>query len=378
MNAASFNKKNGNNKKMETPDEKKHNNGNFKENQDSIISDDDKSNPKTKYKVEKLKAKDVEKDKLIKDLDDANIKIKNLSNEINDLKKKIDNLETENLEMSEVKDNLTKWNRNLTKEKETLSEEIKHFENEIRAVKDGKNKELNEARRDQRETERLLQNLESKIQELQVKITEYEEKLEIEEPSEKLSTAKASFRIDIYPRQGGDYQGKIENLLTRNKKPFIGFDQEAILGFISAQLRQIEPQKPEFIPAIEKETVPANEAELQKILIFPMDSEFPSYIVPPNRPFKVQLTVDSTKILKNNLPLIYDLAIYAKPLGKKRELLSQTQNTINQADVFNIEVSAKSLLPGTYHLEAAMVLELPNRKSTPYSIIIRSGLFHVR
>ncbi len=82
------------------------------------------------------------------------------------------------------------------------------------------------------ELERSVEQLKGKIRSLQLTPEPV-----VDEPS----SAKASFRIDVYARQGnGGYVGKIEDVFTKEKRSFETLDAEIITGFIGARLPRVE------------------------------------------------------------------------------------------------------------------------------------------
>ena len=188
--------------------------------------------------------------------------------------------------------------------------------------------------------------------------------------AEEISASKATFRLDLYPRQG-HYQGRIEHLLTQDKKPFSGLDQEAIMDFISSHLPHIEEFEPPVVPP------PTEQAELSQTSIR-LTLTVPNQVVPHDQSFQIQLTLDLTTVAPRDLPLGYQVAIYAKCLeGGTRQILDQFEDTITSAKVVALDMNVKVPQPGTYRLEVVLTTRLPEGTPAPYTAFVEDGFLQI-
>ena len=226
------------------------------------------------------------------------------------------------------------------------------------------------------ELEKINARLEKKIVDLQ----HTEETI-----PEAFSVGRAAFRIELYPRQG-HYQGKIEHLLTKDKKVFSGLDNETIISFISRHLPQreeeiIEPVPSEplagEVPHVET-TGHTDTLHIRELNIIPTGAWRPSGVVPTDSPFHVQLTLDPSNIITEQAAALnYKVSIYAKRLeGGLRQIIGEAKGKIKTANPFKTKVAATALPPGTYRFEAIGKFN-QKEKPTPVDVFGESSLISI-
>ncbi len=162
--------------------------------------------------------------------------------------------------------------KNGRKTKAQLQEELNKTwveRDEARDLLKVKESRLAECQKQRQQAEVTVESLQEKLAEYeseQAQIEQAQEEEMIEESKETVSedipASKATFRIDLYPRQG-HYQGKIEHPLTRDKQVFSGLDKEVILEFISKHLPQ--PEEEEKLISQTLELSPTEKPVLQEI-----------------------------------------------------------------------------------------------------------------
>ena len=178
--------------------------------------------------------------------------------------------------------------RNGRKTKAQLQEELDKTREERDEAQDllkVKENRLAECQKQRKQAEVTIENLQEKLAEYESELAQTEQAQEeevIEESeetaSEDISASKATFRIDLYPRQG-HYQGKIEHPLTRDKQVLSGLDQKVIAEFISKHLPQ--PEEEEKLSSQAPESPPVEKSVLQEIT-FQQSKHF----VEPGHPFQ--------------------------------------------------------------------------------------------
>jgi hypothetical protein len=226
------------------------------------------------------------------------------------------------------------------------------------------------------ELEKVNEDLDKKIADLQ----------NTEETIPKdFSVGKSAFRIELYPRQG-DYGGKIEHLLTRDKKGLNGLDSDIIMAFISDHL----PRKEEDLVETQYATLPAvardktettdhtDTLHIRELNIIPTGAWKATGVVPPDNAFHIQLTLDpSSVITEQAAALNYHVSIYAKRLeGGLRQIIGETKGEIKTANPIKTKVAAEALPPGTYRFEAIGKFNL-KEKPTPINVFRESSLISV-
>ena len=207
--------------------------------------------------------------------------------------------------------------------------------------------------------------------------------------SKSIPTSKASFRIDIYPYQG-HYQGKIEHLLSKAKKPFKGLDENAIKDFISQHLPTPDENHKEaktegaFRIALGKSDIAATTAKipnLSGLKIIRTDDELPCNTLYHGQSFEVQACVDLADFnFDSKGPVKHQITVYANSLeGKPRYTLAEAKGIINSFDEATIKMMGKAPPEGTYRLDAFVALSSSKGPSQqkPIRSFYTGELFHV-
>lgn len=158
-------------------------------------------------------------------------------------------------------------NAELMRKQEThLREENADLKRAIDAEREKAARLVEEAQAEQRKAEHACHELERRLRESEEPIMSVAAGVSpsVRSPGtdhEPIAAPSATFRIDLYPRQG-HYVGKIEHTLSQDKKPLKELDQETIMNFITSHLPQ----------AVEKEyteraaqALSAPEARISKI-----------------------------------------------------------------------------------------------------------------
>jgi hypothetical protein len=252
-------------------------------------------------------------------------------------------------------------------------------------------KKLNDAKTKEKKLTDQLQNNKKKIVDLEKINARLEEKIiDVQHTEEMIpedfSVGRAAFRIELYPRQG-HYQGKIEHLLTRDKKGFSGLDNEVIMGFISEHLppkeEQVEEPQPDALPAKEADQVETNgqttEAlHIREFNIIPTGAWRPTGVVPTNSPFHVQLILDPSDIATEQAGrLNYNVSIYAKRLeGGHRKIIGEVKGEVKSTDPFKTKVAATALPTGIYRFEAIGKFK-EEEKAKPVDVFGKSSLISI-
>jgi hypothetical protein len=252
-------------------------------------------------------------------------------------------------------------------------------------------KKLNDAKTKEKKLTDQLQNNKKKIVDLEKINARLEEKIiDVKHTEETIpedfSVGRAAFRIELYPRQG-HYQGKIEHLLTRDKKGFSGLDSEIIMGFISKHLppkeEQVEEPQPDALPAQEAGQVEQNgqtegTLHIREFNIIPTGAWRPTGVVPTDSPFHVQLTLDPSDIASEQAGgLNYNVSIYAKRLeGGLRKIIGEVKGEVKSTDPFKTKVAATALPSGTYRFEAIGKFK-EEEKAKPVDVFGQSSLISI-
>ena len=245
----------------------------------------------------------------------------------------------------------------------------------------------------QQEVEKYRSALKKENQENEKMIAGLQKDLEAVEPSDKsipgdIATAKATFRIDLYPRQG-HFQGKIVHPLTRDDRVLKGLDMDAIMEFISKHLpRQKEKiTQPQITATQPEEPSPVTESiaeyagmlRLHDLKIIPAGASHPSNVLRHGQTFQVQLTFDPTGVMaEQDASMAYKINIYAKRLeGGSRQVTGAVSGNIKSTDIFTAIVASAPLSSGTYRIEADASVSPSIGDTEAAAVLKESNLIHV-
>jgi hypothetical protein len=203
-----------------------------------------------------------------------------------------------------------------------------------------------------------------------------------------ISTAKATFRIDLYPRQG-HFQGKIVHPLTKDDRVLKGLDVDAIMEFISEHLphQEEEATEPQKTPTKTKESPPVAEMEpeysstlkLRDLKIIPAGASSPSNVLRSGQTFQVSLTLDPTEAVSEyGVSMAYKINIYTKRLGGgSRQMAGAVSGNIKSTDLFTAIVASAPLSSGAYKIEADASFNPSIGETEMTAVLQESNLIHV-
>ena len=268
---------------------------------------------------------------------------------------------------------LSRTNRTLLEEMEALKDELRttsEKEGEEHGKLEETKKEHDELKLKRNELEQTVQQLENELAALQSAP---------DAPSDELGSAKASFRIDLYSREGnGYYIGKIEYLLTKQKKNFAGVDKEAIADFVTAHLPRIEkPSK--STPSTKLSGPMSTTAHPMKLDVMPAEGETPTQNIVHGKPFRVRFALDARALdLEQDAALPYTAQLQAKRLGGSSRLqLGEYTGILALRKTFEVQVAAGAIPPGGYRLLANVTLSSRKGEALPVRLVEESRFINV-
>jgi hypothetical protein len=211
--------------------------------------------------------------------------------------------------------------------------------------------------------------------------------------SKDILSQKASYRIDLY-RYQGQYQGKIEHILTKDKKAFTGLDGIAIIEFMSRHLPQVEDKVEKTgaqvtQPIFARETVEDfSHSErisgplqrLSDLRIIPVGADTPITTLSQDQIFEVHVNVDLTDvIMPEDEPIEKTLTIYAKRLGGPHEIIAEARCIPISSEKKAFKMIGKSLPVGAYRLEAFLTFKRPPgvSASLPSGFFLKGSILNV-
>ena len=233
-------------------------------------------------------------------------------------------------------------------------------------------KELRELRKQHEELRGKNDALERSVRTLESQLNVQQHNAEAN--PEDLSNAKASFRIDLYARQGnGDYKGRIEHLLTKEKKLFDGVDKEAIAQFIASHLPRATRRTKDM--AATKEIA----GGIAHFDLLATDTEMPTYNIDHDRSFSVRVSLSQQALRgTKSAPVNCTALLQAKPLGKNLRLfIGEYAGPLPDSKMFTVDALARSLSPGLYRLIADVTLSPQREPTQPLHITEESNLINV-
>lgn len=251
--------------------------------------------------------------------------------------------------------------KNLREKIEILNEQNK----ESVAIKAEMEKGIQDGEKQQRILEKQIRDQEKSIKLLKKELIALQQPNGA--PREDIPSARTTFRIDFYPRQG-HYQGKIIHSLTKDDRVFRDLDMTAIMDFISQHLPQLKEknaqtqtditQQKELSPYAVTAQADNRLKRFNELTIIPSGTSISKNIVQHGQPFQVKLKLDPSDIMeKESAPLGYKISIYAKCLEDgTRKISGEISGNISSANVFTTKVTSAPLPRGTYRLEAVAML----------------------
>jgi hypothetical protein len=202
-----------------------------------------------------------------------------------------------------------------------------------------------------------------------------------------ISKAKATFRIDLYPRQG-HFQGKIVHPLTKDDRVLKGLDMNAIMEFITDHLPRQEdettaPRKTatqtKELPVAGMKPEYSSTLQLRDLKIIPAGASSPSNVLRSGQTFQVALTLDPTKaVAEYGASMAYKINIYTKRLGGgSRQMAGAVSGSIESADLLTAIVASAPLSSGTYKIEADASFNPSIGETEMTAVLKESNLVHV-
>ncbi len=246
------------------------------------------------------------------------------------------------------------------KEKDALKKKLQEAEQEM-------DKHVKALEREKRENERQRLHYESRVKELNQRAATASPQ---NTNGEDFSANKATFRIDLYPHQG-QFQGKIEHMLTHDKRAFSGVDPAAIGAFITAHLPELETKTEELQKLLtlqkqEEHTAPAlptasNErsratthlaASVREMEVMLSGTSTRTSMIRDDQSFDVELKFDFKEAEAGSKQC--NVALFAKRLdgGVRQNIGAAKQEISSAAEAFPLRVKGLRLPRGTYRLEA--------------------------
>ncbi len=284
--------------------------------------------------------------------------------------------------------------QNERKEKDALKKKLQEAEREM-------DKHAKAFEREKRETERQRLHYEGRLKELEQRVSEAQAVRRVAASAEaseeeNFSSTKATFRIDLYPHQG-QFQGKIEHMLTHDKRAFSGLDQVAIREFIAAHLPQLETKAEELQKILSLQTHKASEPEphaatptapvhklpsateqtQHALRLRGMDIVFSgtntrANMLRNNQAFDVELEIDRAEQLETEPRSCFcHVALFAKRIegGPRQSVGAAAHQLAAQKHAQPLRIAGVHLARGTYRLEA--LVNVQNAEAThahPYSL----------
>ena len=299
-------------------------------------------------------------------------------------------------ELSEVQDALKKQENEISE----CRRKLQQAQDELAHLKELQAK-LNEAEG----AERRLQVSETHEHQLAERISELEKVIEFlkgkfeatehwdKAISKDILSQKASYRIDLY-RYQGQYQGKIEHILTKDKKAFTGLDGIAIIEFMSRHLPQVEDKVEKTEPHVARPIPPGETVEdvidserisgplqrLSDLRVVPVGADTPITTLSQKQIFEVHVNVDLTDvIIPEDGSIEKSLTIYAKRLGGPHEIIGEARSIPISSGKRTFKMIGKSLPVGAYRLEAFLTFNQPPgvSASLPNGFFLKGSILNV-
>lgn len=330
------------------------------------------------------KLADMDKDKAISKLEDE---IENLNSQLNTQANELKKLEDRNATLAGKNDELFQNNKKCTDQITQLEKQVTDCQQSIADLHIEKDSLKNEidtitAEYESLKSEKIefahkvqdLQSEKANSDELTKKITKLEKELaKFKMPADDIDsseTPSATFRVDIYKRQG-EYNGRIIHTISKDKKAFHGIDVDLLSDFIQEHLPKIEDQND-----VSKESSDEKEAMAHRLSV---DINVAQKDIRANKPFNVQLSINRGALAEKVKTLNGVVEFFARDIvsGKSTTLLRKNLAPSNRQEMLFNEV-AHPLAPGTYRLEGAVFFRSKEGRPTPYMAASPTRLVNVQ
>ena len=212
--------------------------------------------------------------------------------------------------------------------------------------------------------------MEKNTQKANAKSTASEDIQEKSRTKDKIATFKHSFRIDFYDEGEEGLRGKIEHLLTKQKKAFNGYGAEIISSFIQ---RSIDKQKPaEEQPKTEKqlkiETAesPASKKTSKKVTQLQLktfdivsiagNKKKSTKVIDHDYPYVAQLELANARPVEAGKVMIYAKSIHGDHVHPYIIGQSPLRGADTSLEKISVSLNPALLSPGTYRITASLDL----------------------
>ena len=208
---------------------------------------------------------------------------------------------------------------------------------------------------------------------LQRRILELEEiertlRSRLEEPPEAIEASKATFKIEIYPRNGG-YHGRIQHLLSKDQKTFKGLDKETIYEFLHSHRPQSESEvKSDRTGESDEAMVIRDVLQIRSLELHAPRASHPGMLLPSNVPFRGVLSFDTpgTAPDAKHRALEYDIQVLARRIGAHdKHLVAERHTTTTWGDLTSEHFDELVLKTGTYRFETIVRYRAGGGEATP-------------
>ncbi len=274
--------------------------------------------------------------------------------------------------------------RELSRINSSLLEDVEALKEQIR-TQERTSEEVIKLRKECAESEQRNQELERTAKRLEAQIAAPQEPSTV--VTDDIGSAKATFRIDLYSRQGnGDYAGRITHLLTKDWKPLDLLDKEAIAAFIAAHLPRIEGKDvvqslaPTSAPVTSKHPIPlATATDALRLTVHTRKRKAPTQSVAHDESFKIQIVFDERKLeLEQGATHSCATLLEAKRLGGSQRLtVGEYKGLIPSDRTLEVEVPPRTLPLGKYRMSARITMSSPKGQSVPVRLVEESSFINV-
>jgi chromosome segregation ATPase len=256
-----------------------------------------------------------------------------VNNTVTDQKQTINDLQVE-------KESLVQENKALAEEKDTLQKSSMARHESIKELENYKEQVINSN---------------NKIKNLEVELDKFRS---IHNDIDTSETPSATFRIDIYKRQG-EYNGRIIHTISQNKKAFQTIDKNIINSFIMDHLPKIEDQND-----VPKEAQAEEKLSSDKLVL---DFDIKDSDIKANQPFDIRLSVDKGTKTDDLSKFNCLIDFYARDMytGAVTKILSKQSMPTLDKELLFVE-KAHPLPSGTFRLEGAVFFRSKDGKPTPH------------
>lgn len=293
------------------------------------------------------------KTQLVKELAEAQKALRNQEIELISCGKEMQSAKLELKRLQEQQKKVQSDDYDLNGDKNLLAENEK-LKDKLRKIDESSAIQLEATDEKLRKLEQQNQKLEKQVLSFRKQLEDAKKKIPTEDDQDEIflknfATSKSTFLIHFYPQQGS-FHGRIEHLLTRDKKAFSGLDSEAAFEFISKHLPIVDDRN--------KISEPAAGAEVLKELKFLQLKRFHNLEdnLQANRPFalftNLHFPVMPTEINLDIDASNYEVLVLMTDAKKKKVVARSGVANVLSPKVANYEnkINMPAIAPGKYWL----------------------------